>query len=152
MITAYTNLPPDPAGATTPAATAKIARRPLARRHQQLSAEIADLDELPEPLGAAINPDLLGVPGVGTDIAGQSLVTAGKNHQPITGETAFTMLCGVAPLPASNGKPAGAGSTTAATGKPTPLSTGSRSAACAGTPAPLRRATHQGPKKETMRC
>jgi len=104
LITACANLRPDRADAAAPATAAKIALRSLARRHQQLSVEIADLDELLEPLVAAINPDLVAVAGVGTDVAGQLLVTAGENHQRITGETAFAMLCGVAPLPASSGK------------------------------------------------
>ena len=104
LIAACTNLRPDRSDATTPATAAKIALRSLARRHQHLSAEITDLDELLEPLVAAINPTLLAAHGVGTDIAGQLLVTAGENHQRITSEAAFAMLCGVAPLPASSGK------------------------------------------------
>ena len=95
---------PDPADAAAPATAATIALRSLARRHQQLSAEIADLDELLEPLVAAINPGLLAVHGVGPDVAGQLLVTAGENHDRLTSEAGFAMLCGVAPIPASSGK------------------------------------------------
>ncbi|MGW2221166.1 transposase [Nonomuraea sp. NPDC001684] len=76
----------------------------LARRHQQLTSEIKDLDELLEPLVAAINPALLAVHGVGPDTAGQLLVTAGENHDRLDSEAAFAMLCGVAPIPASSGK------------------------------------------------
>jgi transposase len=32
------------------------------------------------------------------------LVTAGENHDRLTSEAAFAMLCGVAPIPASSGK------------------------------------------------
>ncbi|WP_204034442.1 IS110 family transposase [Sinosporangium siamense] len=94
----------DHADAARPSTAAKIALRSLARRHQQLTIEIADLDELLEPLVTAINPALVAVHGVGTDTAGQLLVTAGQNHDRLTGEAAFAMLCGVAPIPASSGK------------------------------------------------
>ena len=104
LIATCATLRPDRTDAATPATAVKIALRSLARRHQQLSAEIADLDELLEPLVAAVNPGLLAANGVGTDIAGQLLVTAGENHDRLTSETAFAMLCGAAPIPASSGK------------------------------------------------
>jgi transposase len=110
LIATCTNQRPDgtnaatPATATATATATKIALRCLARRHQQLTTEIADLDELLEPLVAAINPGLLAANGVGTDIAGQLLVTAGENHDRLTSEAAFAMLCAAAPTPASSGK------------------------------------------------
>ncbi len=52
----------------------------------------------------AINPNLAAANGVGTDVAGQLLVTAGENHDRLTSEAAFAMLCGAAPIPASSGK------------------------------------------------
>ena len=104
LIATCANLRPDRADAGSPATATKIALRSLARRHQQLSAEITDLDELLEPLVAAINPDLLAVNGVGPEVAGQILVTAGENHDRLTSEAAFAMLCGAAPIPASSGK------------------------------------------------
>jgi transposase len=104
LIATCANLRPDRGGACCPATAAKIALRSLARRHQRLSAEIADLDELLEPLVAAINPRLVAAGGVGTDVAGQLLVTAGHNHDRLRSEAAFAMLCGAAPIPASSGK------------------------------------------------
>ena len=104
LIATCANLRPDRTDAATPATAVKIALRCLARRHQQLSTEIADLDELLEPLVAAINPGLVAVNGVGADVAGQLLVTAGENHDRFTSEAGFAMLCGVAPIPASSGK------------------------------------------------
>jgi transposase len=104
LITTCATLRPDPADAARPVTAVKLALRSLARRHQQLSTEIAYLEELLEPLVAAINPDLLATNGVGADTAGQLLVTAGENHHRLTSETAFAMLCGAAPLPASSGK------------------------------------------------
>jgi hypothetical protein len=49
-------------------------------------------------------PTLIGLSGVGTDVAGQLLVTAGDNPQRLRSEAAFAMLCGAAPLPASSGR------------------------------------------------
>lgn len=104
LIASCAGLRPDRGDASCPATAAKIALRSLARRHRQLSAEIADLDELLEPLVAAINPRLVAANGVGTDVAGQLLVTAGHNHDRLTSEAAFAMLCGAAPIPASSGR------------------------------------------------
>jgi transposase len=95
---------PDRAGATDPATALVIALRSLARRHQHLTAEIAELDTLIAPLVAAINPALLALIGVGADVAGQLLVTAGENPHRVHSDAAFAMLCGVAPLPASSGR------------------------------------------------
>jgi transposase len=104
LVATCANLRPDPADAAAPATAVKLALRSLARRHQQLSTEITDLDELLEPLVAAINPALLAAHGVGAEVAGQLLVSAGENHDRLTSEAAFAMLCGVAPIPASSGK------------------------------------------------
>jgi transposase len=104
LIVTCANLRPDRADAASPLTATKIALRSLARRHQQLNTEIADLDELLEPLTAVINPGLIAANGVGTDVAGQLLVTAGENHDRLASEPAFAMLCGVAPIPASSGK------------------------------------------------
>ncbi len=49
-------------------------------------------------------PDLLAVHGVGTDIAGQLLITAGDNPERLKSESSFAALCGVSPLLASSGK------------------------------------------------
>ncbi|MFY1637487.1 IS110 family transposase [Solwaraspora sp. WMMB335] len=104
LIAACANLRPDRADVASPATATSIALQSLARRHQQLSVEIADLDELLEPLVAAINPALVAANGVGTEVAGQLLVTTGENHDRLASEAAFAMLCGVAPIPASSGK------------------------------------------------
>ncbi len=95
---------PDPTQADNPTTATLLALRVLARRHQQLSAEIAELDALLTPLVAAINPALVALHGVATDVAGQLLVTAGDNPQRLHSEAAFAMLTGVAPLPASSGR------------------------------------------------
>jgi transposase len=98
------DLRPERPDAANPATAVKIALRSLARRHQHLSTEIAELDDLLHPLTAAINPALVAVNGVGADVAGQLLVTAGENHDRLSSEAAFAMLCGAAPIPASSGR------------------------------------------------
>lgn len=104
LVAACAALRPDRARAGDPATAAKLALRQLARRHRQLTAEITELDALIAPLVTAINPGLLAISGVGPDVAGQLLVTAGDNPHRLRSEAAFAMLCGAAPLPASSGK------------------------------------------------
>jgi transposase len=94
----------DPAGAEQPLSATTLALRSLARRHQQLTTEITDLDTVIAPLVQLINPQLTALHGIGPDVAGQLLVTAGDNPDRLRSEAAFAMLCGVAPLPASSGR------------------------------------------------
>jgi transposase len=104
LVQTCAGLRPNRATITDPGTAAKVALRQLARRHQQLTAELADLDEVIAPLVATINSRLLAAKGVGTEVAGQLLVTVGDNPHRLHSEAAFAMLCGVAPLPASSGK------------------------------------------------
>ena len=97
-------LRPDRARLEDPLHATKRALRLLARRHGVLSEEITEIDADLDVLVAAIHPALLAVNGVGTDIAGQLLVTAGANHERLRSEAAFAALCGVAPVPASSGR------------------------------------------------
>lgn len=78
--------------------------RSLARRHLYLSAEISDLDTALSQLITRVAPDLLALPGLGTDTAGALLVAAGDNPSRLRSEASFAHLCGVAPVPASSGK------------------------------------------------
>jgi transposase len=104
LITTCAGLRPDPARIGEPEQAVKTALRSLARRHLALSEEITELEQLIEPLVVQINPELLARTGVGADVAGQLLVTAGQNTDRLRSEPAFAMLCGVAPIPASSGK------------------------------------------------
>jgi transposase len=95
---------PDTIGFRDPVVATRIALKSLARRILELNDEIADLDELINPLVAELAPQLLARPCIGVEIAGQILVTLGGNPTRIRTEASFAMLCGVAPLPASSGK------------------------------------------------
>jgi transposase len=103
LITRCATRRPDRSAVADPATATVIALHALARRHQQLTVDIDDLDTLIDPLVAQINPTLLALLGVGADVAGQLLVTAGENPERLRSEAAFAMLCGAAPLPASSG-------------------------------------------------
>ena len=93
-----------PGPLTTPTAATKAALRTLARRWQQLQAELTQLDNQLQVLVSAAAPTLVALPGVGVDTAGQLLVTVGDNPQRLRGEAAFAHLCGVSPIPASSGR------------------------------------------------
>jgi transposase len=95
---------PRPGALVDPIAACKRALASLARRITILGEEIGDLDDDLEPLVAETAPSLLAMFGVGLDVAGQLLATAGDNPERIHSESAFAHLCGVAPIPASSGK------------------------------------------------
>jgi transposase len=82
----------------------KTALRDLARRWKALDDEIKTLDRNIEALVRSAAPELLELHGVGAELAGQFLVTAGDNPDRIHSEAAFAKLCGVAPQPASSGR------------------------------------------------
>jgi transposase len=96
--------PCGPGPLTSPTAATKTTLRTLARRWQQLQAELDQLDGQLQDLVAAAAPTPLALPGVGVDTAGQLLVTAGDTPQRLRSEAAFAHLCGTAPIPASSGR------------------------------------------------
>jgi len=85
----------------------KTALRNLARRWKALDAEIKALNHQIEGLVRVTAPALVELHGVGVEIAGQFLATAGDNTDRIRNEAAFAKLCGVAPQPASSGRSSG---------------------------------------------
>lgn len=93
-----------PGDLTDPAQGVKAALRRLARRCQMLSEEITDADRDLVQLIARTAPDLIAQHGVGPEIAGQLLITAGDNPTRLRSEASFAALCGASPLPASSGK------------------------------------------------
>ena len=85
----------------------KTALRDLARRWKSLDEEVKRLNHQLEGLVRLAAPDLVQLHGVGVEVAGQFLVTAGDNTDRIHNEAAFAKLCGVAPQPASSGRTTG---------------------------------------------
>jgi transposase len=104
LLTACAALRPDPVHPSDPVQATRTALRTLARRHARLTEEIDDLDAQLGPLVEQVNPALAAANGVGPDVAGQLLVTAGDNPQRLRSEAAFAALCGVSPIPASSGR------------------------------------------------
>jgi transposase len=88
-------------------AAVKTSLRDLARRWKALDEEIKGLNRQIEAMVRATAPELVQLHGVGVEIAGQFLVTAGDNANRIRNEAAFAKLCGVAPQPASSGRTTG---------------------------------------------
>lgn len=69
-----------------------------------MALEIAEADNDLERLVARAAPDLVAQFGVGTEVAGQLLITAGDNPGRLRSEASFAAVCGVSPLPASSDK------------------------------------------------
>lgn len=88
-------------------AAVKTSLRDLARRWKALDEEIKGLNRQIELIVTATAPELVELHGVGAEVAGQFLVTAGDNAERIRSEAAFAKLCGVAPQPASSGRTSG---------------------------------------------
>jgi transposase len=82
----------------------KFALRSVARRYEALSREIAELDAQLDQLVAQVAPELVSLPGIGTDHAATLLIVAGDNPQRLSSEASFASLCGVSPIEASSGK------------------------------------------------
>jgi len=86
-----------------PTAT-RFALRSVARRYEALSAEISELEAHLERLVAQGAPEILSLPGIGTDNAATLLIVAGDNPRRLKSEASFASLCGVSPIEASSGK------------------------------------------------
>ena len=88
-----------------PAEASKAAMAAIARRHQQLQTEIAQLDAALELLvRAAAPPAFLAKQGVGPRVAATLLTTLGDNPQRLGSEASFAALRGASPLDPSSGK------------------------------------------------
>jgi len=95
---------PEETGLADPLQASKAALQAVAKRIQLLQAEIETADQRLATLVGRAAPRLLQLLAIGTDHAGQLLVTAGQHPERLRGEAAFAHLCGVAPIPASSGK------------------------------------------------
>ena len=88
-----------------PAEGVRAAMASVARRHHELSAEIARLDAaLEKVLQRAAPQRLLAKQGVATQVAATLLVTTGDNPGRVRKEASFAALCGASPVDASSGK------------------------------------------------
>jgi transposase len=88
----------DPTHATTAALQA------IASRIQAYDVEIAAADRRLSRLVTKIAPRTMAIFGVGPEVAGQLLTTAGDNPDRLRSQAALAHLCGAAPIPASSGR------------------------------------------------
>jgi transposase len=93
-----------PGRVSDPGEATRMTLRCLARRHQALTAELAELDEAIAQLCALASPALLAARGVGPEVASALLVAAGDNPGRLRTEASFAALCGTSPVQASSGK------------------------------------------------
>jgi transposase len=112
-----------PAVSPTDVATATVyTLRHLAQRIQHLTIEERQLQQQITAVLSTHALQLLQRHGVGPDSAAALLITAGDNPDRMHSEASFAALCGLSPIEASSARPAGAGSTAAATAALTPPS------------------------------
>lgn len=104
LVAACAALPADPARLADPVEATRAALAAVAGRIQALTAEIGVADRRIQPVVARTAPALTALFGVGPDVAGQLLATAGDNPDRLRSEAALAHLCGVAPIPASSGR------------------------------------------------
>jgi transposase len=97
-------LPVDDARMADPLQATKAALRAIAQRVQHLNTEIAQADQRLRPVVVKTAATLSALMGVGPEVAGQLLTTAGDNPDRLRSEAALAHLCGVAPIPASSGR------------------------------------------------
>lgn len=88
---------------TVTTATGQALRR-LARRHQSLTSEIAEIDTDLRVLTTQAAATMLATKGFGVITTATLLITAGDNPDRLHSEASFAALCGAAPIPASSGK------------------------------------------------
>ena len=98
------NLSVDDEHMADPVQATRAALRAIAQRVQHLDAEVAQADQRLRPVVAKTAPRLSALFGVGPEVAGQLLATAGDNPDRLRSEAALAHLCGVAPIPASSGR------------------------------------------------
>lgn len=79
--------------------------RSVARRHQHLQAEIAELDRrLAALLEEAAPEGLTDAVGIGLQVATTLVAVVGDNPERLRSEASFAALCGSSPVDASSGK------------------------------------------------
>lgn len=104
LITACAELTADTSNIHDPDQATRYALHHIATRIQHLNTEVKDYDTQLTPLVTTIAPRLCALYGVGPDVAGQLLTTAGDNPHRLRSEAALARLCGAAPIPASSGR------------------------------------------------
>jgi transposase len=82
----------------------RFALRSVARRYEVLSEEITQLEVQLDRLVGETAPELVSLPGIGTEHAATLLIVVGDNPERLKSEASFASLCGVSPVQASSGE------------------------------------------------
>ena len=143
-----------PGPLTSPTAATKTTLRTLARRWQQLQAELDRLDTQLQTLVAAAAPALVALPSVGVDTAGRLLVAAGDNPNGSAPKPPLPTCAAPPPSPPPRAAPTAAGSTAPATATPTPPCGASPWSACTAThrPGPMSSAAPNKASPSSTSC
>ena len=104
LLSACVALPVDETRLADPIQATSAALAAVATRIRLLSSEIAQANKRLRPVVAKTAPRLSALFGVGPEVAGQLLATAGDNPDRLRSEAALAHLCGAAPIPASSGR------------------------------------------------
>jgi transposase len=104
LVRCCANLPVDETRMHDALNATAAALRAIAERVQGFDAEIAQADKRLRPVVVKTAPRLSALFGVGPEVAGQLLTTAGDNPDRLRSEAALAHLCGAAPIPASSGR------------------------------------------------
>jgi transposase len=104
LVAACAALTADDTRMSDPVHATRAALRAIAGRVHALTAEITQADTRLRPVIADTAPHLSALHGVGPEVAGQLLSTAGDNPDRLRSEAALAHLCGAAPIPASSGR------------------------------------------------
>src|SRR5512144_34607 len=135
---------PDVSDAADAVTATRIALKSLARRILDLGDEISMLDELITPLVTDLAPRLLERPGIGIEIAGQLLVTAGDTPPRCAASPRSRCSAASRRCPPRPGRPDGTGSTTRRpAGQPRPAPRRHQPPADGPADEGLRRETHR---------
>lgn len=94
---------PDPTDLKSPVGAARISLKRLAKRYVDLDDEASELDETTEAILADAAPLLVKCSCAGPQPAAQPMATVGDDPERLRSEAAFSMPCGVAPIPVSSG-------------------------------------------------
>jgi transposase len=94
-----------PGPVTSIGAATKHTLRSIAKRWQQLNAEIVEHEKILSQLTTQAAPELAKAFAVGPDTAAEMLIVAGDNPERVRSEPAFARPCGVTPIESRRSPP-----------------------------------------------
>lgn len=105
LIATCAGFDPDLGTLHNPTEATKLALRSLAQRATDSRAHAEQLKHKLSQLLSQVAPNTMDIFALGPDTAAALIISIGDNPDRLSSEAAFARLCGVAPIPASSGKP-----------------------------------------------